>query len=165
MDDTDNNQAIDIIEFFQLAQDEEDRELAEKQAKREAREAKRLERDQKRVEKENKRRAREEWVKEHAAERGRNWDPERHIPRICRSIVSKWGLPPGYSVEDFEADVTVRLWNNPHDAEMKDGRSWPSWVYLLATSTWKNRLAKATRRTKLLGRQESYEELVEEGRL
>ena len=51
------------------------------------------------------------------------WDAERVVPRICQSIVSRWGLPVGYEFSDYAQDVAVRLIGNPHDPERSGGRS------------------------------------------
>ena len=92
------------------------------------------------------------------------WDAERVVPRICQSIVSRWGLPVGYEFSDYAQDVAVRLIGNPHDPERSGGRSLTSWVHLLARSVWVNSVAKADRRSRLAPMC-SYEQLQELGKI
>jgi len=148
---------MDLFEFFSDAQDEADQERQAAEAKRQAVADRKRERAE-RLE------ARDAELRRRAEERGRDWDAERHVPRICQAVVSKWGLPAGYDFADFTQDVSLRLWMNPWDPERAGGRSWTSWVYLLSVSVWKNAVAKCSRRRELAP-MTSYENLQELGML
>ena len=149
---------MDIFAFFDAAQEQERQERQAREDKRRAAEARR----EARRRREAAQARREEQLRATAEERGKDWDPDNVIPRICQSVVSRWGLPSGYEMADYIQDVSLRVWANPWDPERAGGRSFTSWVYLLAQSTWKNAVAKSTRRRDLAPMC-SYEERSEMG--